>query len=353
MKRRGIIYDVGTVFTGFGWKVKTRPRFELGVVQRELEIVRDDLHANAVRLRGRDVGRLVEAGRLALDAGLEVLLSPERFFTTAPDTVNYLTSAARAAESLRQRYPERVMLSVASEATLFVRGIVAGATIQGRMANLKQEIHTDRYAASLRAFLAAAVEAARREFHGPVTYAALPFEPVDWGTFDLVGVDHYRDARVKDRYEEMLQPWLATGKPVLVTEFGMRTYRGAASSGALGFGIADQRSVFWHQVPLLGRFVRRRLQPGDHVRDEAAQARELVETLSILDSAGVEGAFVGELVSPESPFDPDPTYDLDMSSFSLVRTLPGGGHGIRYPDMAWEPKEAFDAVGTFFAESGA
>lgn len=63
---------------------------------------------------------------------------------------------------------------------------------------------------------------------------------MNWELVDLVGVDHYRDARVKDRYVEMLQPLLAHGKPVVVTEFGMRTYQGADSSGALGFGVIDQ-----------------------------------------------------------------------------------------------------------------
>jgi hypothetical protein len=37
-------------------------------------------------------------------------------------------------------------------------------------------------------------------FDGPLTYASLTFERVDWGRFDYVGVDHHRDARTKDRY---------------------------------------------------------------------------------------------------------------------------------------------------------
>jgi hypothetical protein len=72
----------------------------------------------------------------------------------------------------------------------------------------------------------------RAVFDGPLTYASLSFEQLDWGLFDYVGVDHYGETRVKDRYVEMLQPFLATGKPVIVTEFGMRTYQGAESSGA-------------------------------------------------------------------------------------------------------------------------
>ena len=96
-----------------------------------------------------------------------------------------------------------------------------------------------RHTGSSSAYLAALVPRLRAMFAGPLTYASLTFEQVDWRLFDYVGVDHYREARTKDRYVEMLQPFLATGKPVIVTEFGMRTFRGAESSGALGFGVTD------------------------------------------------------------------------------------------------------------------
>jgi hypothetical protein len=97
----------------------------------------------------------------------------------------------------------------------------------------------------------------------------LTFEDVDWSLFDIVSVDHYREARIKDRYVEMLQPLLGLGKPVLVTEVGMRGYQGAESSGVLGFGIADTHSLFLHHLPTVGRFVRPHLQAGQFVRDEA------------------------------------------------------------------------------------
>ena len=82
----------------------------------------------------------------------------------------------------------------------------------------------------------------------------------------------------------MLQPLLALGKPVANTEFGMRSYQGAASEGgALGFGVADQLRVGLHQLPVVGRFVRERLNV-DYVRDEAMQARQLTETLTMLEA---------------------------------------------------------------------
>jgi RNA polymerase sigma-70 factor (ECF subfamily) len=48
----------------------------------------------------------------------------------------------------------------------------------------------------------------------------------------------------------MLRPLFAHGKPVVVTEFGMGTYRSADASGALGFRIMDNEPMAGHQLPL-------------------------------------------------------------------------------------------------------
>ena len=91
------------------------------------------------------------------------------------------------------------MFSVASEATLFVRGIVPGRTVTKRVENLFRDVKEGNHIEPLQAFLAQAIAAARNMYRGPLTYASLPFEQVDWTLFDIVGVDHYRDGRVKDR----------------------------------------------------------------------------------------------------------------------------------------------------------
>ena len=137
---------------------------------------------------------------------------------------------------------------------------------------------------------------------------------------------------------------------MVVTEFGMRTYAGAHSSGSLGFGIVDGKSQPYHQLPLIGRFVRPRLTKWVHVRDEPLQTSELRETRGILDSAGVDGAFVCSFSDSIGPFDEVAQYDLDMPSMSLVKTL-RRGHGTTYPDMPWEPKQSFKAVADFYGET--
>jgi len=349
VRLRGVTYDTGIVFSGPGYNVPTRPKLDLATAERELQIARDDLHCNAVRLGGRDVDRLVHVADRALSLGLEVWLSPALWGRPLDETFRYCVSAAGRAEELRQQHPDRFVLVLGSEVTLSMEGIVPGKDFAERTREAITRIKAGDRSASdrLNDFLGRASTAVRGVYHGPLTYASLIWEEVDWDRFDLIGVDHYRDARIKDRYVEMLQPHLAVGKPVVNTEFGMRTYRGAESDGNLGFGVADLLRVGLHQLPVVGRFVRERLN-GDYVRDEAMQARELAETLTLLEAAGVDGAFVAEFVTAAATFSAKPRYDLDMNAFSLVKTYPHG-KGMTYPDMTWEPKQSFQAVADFYA----
>jgi hypothetical protein len=342
VNRRGVTYDTGIVFSRRkGGGIPTRPKLDLAIAERELQIARDDLHCNAVRLIGRDVDRLVQVAERALALGLEVWLSPALWGRSPDETLRYDVSAAERAERLRQQHPDRFVLVLASELTLMMHGIVPGNDFAKRTREAFTRMKAGDHSANdrLNDFLGRASTAVRGVYHGPLTYASLIWEHVDWDRFDLIGVDHYRDARIKDRYAETLQPLLALGKPLVNTEFGMRTYRGAESDGTLGFGVADQTRVVLHY---LLPFVRERLN-GDYVRDEAMQARELTETLTILDAAGVDGAFVAEFVTAGGTFSEEPRYDLDMNAFALVKTY-RHGKGTTYPDMSWEPKQSFHAV---------
>jgi len=344
MKRKGVSYDVGRVM-GFNW----RPDFNPEVVHRELEIIKNDLNCNAVRICGLSIERLVTAAEDALKQGLEVWLSPEMWEKSPEETLDYITKAAAASERLRERWPEELVLSVGSEFTLFMKGIVEGRTLMKRLRNpsFKKIAEAGGHNKPLNAFLARVAEAVRKVFHGKLTYASLIWEKVDWEMFDFIGVDHYRPVSIKEQYVQMLQPLLAFDKPVVVTEFGCRTFQGAENAGVMGFGVVDFKTLGLHQIPILGRFVRLRLR-GDFVRDETLQAREVVETLDVLDRAGVDGAFVMNFVSPLMPFDENPRYDLDMNEMSLVKTYAQGRQGATYPDMNWEPKESFHAVAAFY-----
>ena len=358
MEIKGVSYDVGRMMAG-NW----RPDFDPSVVQRELEIIRNDLHCNAVRICGLDINRLVTAAKMALQLGLEVWLSPEMWDRSQAETLAYITKAAAAAESLRVEWPGRLVLLAGSELTLFMQGIMPGRNLTERMGqpSFWEDVKAGKHNAPLNAFLAKANAQVRQVFHGQVSYAALIWEAVDWSRFDFVGVDHYRAARIKERYAEMLRPLFATGKPVVITEFGCRTYRGADTrTEGMGGDIVDYRPNLRVVYRMAANAIRSRLtgkqflpprmqlKKGNYVRDEEMQARELRDQLGVLGRAGVHGTFIMTFLSPTAPYNENPHLDLDMNSYSLVKSYEHGRHGTTYPEMAWEPKEAFRAVADFY-----
>ena len=82
------------------------------------------------------------------------------------------------------------------------------------------------------------------------------------------------------------------------------------------------------------------------------EAQGRAEDLTILDAAGLDGTFVCTFLEQLSIHDSDPRYDLDMGALSLVKTY-ADGHGTTYPDLNWEPKEAFHAVADFYGKQAA
>jgi hypothetical protein len=101
IRRRGINYDVGRVLDGINW----RPAFDLAETRRELQIIHDDLHCNAVKICAQDISRLMSTAHDALQAGLEVWLSPELRDADSAETRRYIADAARAAEDVHRRWP--------------------------------------------------------------------------------------------------------------------------------------------------------------------------------------------------------------------------------------------------------
>ena len=178
MNRKGVCYDVGRVMLGSNW----RPNFDPKVVHRELEMIKNDLHCNSVRICGLDIDRLVAASGDALAQGLEVWFSPEMWDRSQEETLRYLHDAAVAAESLQESWPGRLVFSVGSELTLFMQGIVEGANVFERMnsPSFLENIRSGRHNGNLNAFLQKANKAVREVFNGPVTYFSVTLETVDW-----------------------------------------------------------------------------------------------------------------------------------------------------------------------------
>jgi len=158
MKRKGVCYDVGRVLEGS----PSRPLFDSRVIRRELDIIKNDLHCNAVRIQGLDIERLMVATEDALKLGLEVWFSPEMFERSQQETLEYLVKAASTAETLRERWPDLVF-SVGSESTLFVQGFAEGNNLMERMSDPSfwKDIKAGSYNGPLNAFLAKANVAVR------------------------------------------------------------------------------------------------------------------------------------------------------------------------------------------------
>jgi hypothetical protein len=339
---------------GINW----RPDFTPEQVKRELQVIRDDLHCNAVKISGFDINRVVVTARFASEMGLEVWLNPTMWNKSPEDTLRYLTNAAMAAEGVREQSKNQMVFVAGGELTLFMRGIIGGNNLRARLRspNLFVKVRAGEHNGPLNEFLAKANRSIREVFHGKVTYASLVWEKVDWTDFDFVGVDHYRTKKLGDQYLSMLQAEFENGKPVVVTEFGHATTHSGIGEDGLLLSTAglekttiNQASQLLHyKIPLLGRLVKPHLN-GEHVRDEAWQAEMLIQTLKILDSAGVDGAFIMQFLSQITPYSDTPKYDLDMASSSLVKYYEGGRRGTTYPDMPWEPKESFRAVAEYYS----
>lgn len=68
-----------------------------------------------------------------------------------------------------------------------------------------------------------------------------------------------------------------------------------------------------------------------YIRDEDLQARELIDMISIIDGAGVDGAFAFTFVQPALPYSGSPKHDLDLASYAIVTSF-ADRQGTAYPD---------------------
>jgi hypothetical protein len=335
LRANGMTYDTGFIRDG----QISREIFDPAVVRRELAIIRDDLHCNAVQVIGGDPERLELAGRCAAELGLEVWLSPYPLELAPPEILALFADCAERAERLRAGGAEVVFVA-GVELSIMNREFMPGGTVDerlelllsdpGRRAGKLAEVR-----ARLGDFLAAAVAAVRQRFLGRVTYAAIPFEVSDWTPFDIVSVELIRSAAVAGQFREAVRALVAGGKPVAITGFGASTYRGAGDRGGRGMEIVEYDEDTGAPARLNGRYA----------RDEAGQAAYLSEVLEVFASEGVDSAFVFLFALDGFPHRPDgdPRYDLDLASPGIVKVLEDRRGGT-YPDMAWEPKAAFTAV---------
>jgi len=337
-------YDTGFVRNGS----ISRERFDPEVVRRELTIIRDDLHCNAVQLIGGDPERLELAAGCAADLGLEAWFSPYPLELGPDEILALFADCAERAERLRIRGAEVVFVT-GVELSIMNQGFMPGRTVDERLSLLLGEPGGRRerlaeVSGRLNDFLRGAVAAVRERFGGRVTYAAIPVERVDWTLFDIVSVELIRSAEVAGQFREGVRSLVSAGRPVAITGFGTAAYRGAGDRGGRVMEILEYGEDAVTPVRL----------DGDYVRDEAGQASYLAELLEIFGTEGVDSTFVFLFALDSLPHRPggDPRHDLDLASPGIVKVLDAGHHGDTYPDMPWEPKAAFAAVAESYRGGG-
>ena len=321
--RIGINYDTG-VFPG---NRKSRTAFNQEQVAFDMDVIARDLHCAAVRITGGDLERLTVTAGHAVAAGLEVWFSPYPCELDANEMLAFFEKSAERAEALRRRSAGKVVLVLGCEVSVFGRGFLPGADAYVRMRELSApgpELFAEYPAAvaRLNAFLAKAAETARTRFAGPVTYASGLWEQIDWTPFDMVSADAYLDRSNTGAIDEQIDALMTHGRPVVVTEFGCCTYRGAGDRGAGGWMILEREGED------------QRLN-GDYVRDEGEQVSYLLKLLEIYERHGIDTAFWFTFASWNRPHRQDARTDLDLASFGVVKMI---------DDNCWGRKAVFDEL---------
>lgn len=352
MQHRGVVYDVGLLFTPGVCSVDP---FSPALVDYDMKVIAKELHASAVRIEGEDIERLVTAARSAHAQGLTVYFNPWKNNVGVDETRAYFAEAAAAAERLRQEGVDIVFVT-GCELTIFTDGFFPGSGWEERhhflvahMTGLDKPLPItaadllpvladpmERLNDALRSY----VKVVRAAFAGAVSYSAGPWETVDWSIFDIVGLDHYRAGETAEDYLAALEPY-RVGKPLVVMEVGCCTYEGAGPLGAGGFlilqGVNPDGTGIWEGgVP--------------PKRNETEQADYLEEQLTLLGGADLEAVFVFQFSYQPWSHHAEDAKDLDRVAFGIVKTFadPDPRSKALPP---WEPKEAFHRVAMLYERS--
>ena len=300
--RKGINYEVGP-FTR-GKDLPVRELFDASVVRREMDIIKNDLHCDSIRISGQELSRLYSASEFALQQGLEVWFSPELTDASEKETLEYIKECAITAQKL-QSFSSNVIFVLGSELTVFMSGFIEGRTPFDRIKTLmkparliKNTLLRGPYQKRFEIFLAKAVSVVRDYFYGRITYAAGSWENADWSLFDFIGINYYRDILNKYTFREDIKKYFIYRKPVVILKFGCGTYKGAEDRGSYSWAMIDRK-----KKPS-------QLKKG-FVRDEDNQAECLTDLLTIFKNENVNGAFVYTFESPYYLHSENPAFDLD------------------------------------------
>ena len=301
MELKGVNYDCGT-----NYGVNFRSKLPKSEMIRDLDIIKDKLNCNAIRIDGENLNKLVLCSRLCFERNLTVLFSPRFIDKTKNQTLNLIKKAAIEAEKLRLMNKD-ILFLVGNEMSLDTCDFVGEEKYIERCAKLNKKIPKD-LEKNLNLFLKELVIMVRKHFKGKITYASGFWENIDWLNFDFVGVNKYLGEWNKKTYPKELKTLKKERKPILITEFGCGSFKGASDLGPMSPFIID----------------REKGEVRNHIRDENEQANYIKKLIKIFKKEKVYGCFVFTFIEPYYKYSKNPKKDLDMASFNLVRVYKDG-----------------------------
>ncbi len=308
MKIKGINYDVGMGYSG----PTSRPFLTKETVNNELDIIKNKLNCNAIRIYSGEISRLAECSKIALEKGLEVWFSPRFLNMDKEVTIKLVEAAAIKAEELRKKY-KKVVFIVGNELTIDSKGFALGENYKERVDNLfnKKVIKFDVLSNKLNNYLVKLVRTVSKIFKGKITYASGDWERINWKLFDIIGVNKYLTKWNKGKYVSELRELKKFKKPVAITEFGSGSFVGASDLGGAGWLIVD-----WSKKEI----------KENYKRSEEEQASYIKNLLKLFEREGVYASFVFTFIESNSIYVPDnPKKDLDMACFGIMKVF-GDGH---------------------------
>ena len=125
-------YDAGRPTVDGGY---TRPTLPDDLVAREVAVIANHLHCNAIRITGDSVSRIATVAQYAAGHGMVVWLSPSLGNATPEQHLNQLEQVAVIAHELRGENAQAVVVA-GCELSVFTKGIIQGASVRERMALL-------------------------------------------------------------------------------------------------------------------------------------------------------------------------------------------------------------------------
>ena len=349
MKYRGVVYDVGLQFSPGPFSVDP---FHAEQVFYDMAVIANELNANAVRIEGEEISRLVIASEAAHEAGLKILFNPWKMNANEEETIKYMSEASVEAEKLREK-GFNIVFVTSCEYSIFSKGAFPGDTFNERVMFMienggapghegtkSQEYVNSMY--KLNEILSKICKAVRANFNGLLTYSSGTWEDVDWSIFDIVGIDYYRRGESSEDYLEKLSTYKISGKPLLVMEVGSCAYDGAGKLGDGGFipfqGVNPDGTVIYKddKIP---------------VRNEKEQADYVETQVKLLSTSVAEGTFIYVFAFPIMPYSEEIGKDMDMTSFSLVKSFAKeDARSKTVPN--WEKKEAFHRLANIYKNIG-